>query len=254
MTTETTEVIPPVVPPVVAAPLNLDKPGATPPAVIPANPAATDPVIPEPKGDEVVPVVYNTTGDPGLDMVLKFVGDLGYSPENPAMAAAMQGDFALLEAELAAKGVKGHEAYIKLGQKAFTDTRSKTEARQKADREAVENEVGGAENWKAIQGWASANADDTERAELGAALKAGGLQARMAASWLKTNYDRANGVSDEGPGRTVATAKGAPDNTGALSPREYGVAVAKARVGFKGDFENSAVYKQLQARRMAFRG
>jgi hypothetical protein len=204
----------------------------------------------------VEPVTYNPTGDAGLDMVLKFVGDLGYHPENPAMKAAMEGDFTLLEAELATKGVKGYEAHMKLGQQAFTRTREATLAKQKADREAIEGAAGGAENWKAVQAWAAANAEPEEKAEVSKMLAAGGLQARITAEWLANLHAKATNVPvKDGEGLPVAKVKGTPDTSGALSPREYADAVAKARRDHRGGgFEESPAYKNLQARRMAWRG
>lgn len=231
-------------------------PAAVPPAplvVTTGTPAPTPDLTPESKTE---PVLYNPTGDVGLDMTLKFVGDLGYGPDHPAMAAAINGDFSLLEAELASKGTKGYEAYIKLGQKAYSDISSKTQARQAADKEAIEKIAGGAEQWQAMSTWAAANADDGEKAVLKAQLGKGGLEAQMAASWLATNYNRSNNVSTEGAGSPVSASRGAPAaSTGALSAKEYGAEVIKARQAHKGgDFENSPAYRQLAERRMAWRG
>jgi hypothetical protein len=204
-------------------------------------------------------VVYNVTGDVGLDMTLKFVGDLGYGPEHPAMAAAIEGDFSLLEAELAAKGVKGYDAYIKLGQKAYADISTKTKERQAKDKAAVEGIAGGAAEWAAMTAWAAKEGDESEKAELKAALGKGGLSAQMAATWLATQYNKVAGKPDtEGAGKTVSETKGgAGASSSALSPREYGLAVAEARQAHKGasgDFETSAAYRSLQQRRSAYRG
>lgn len=227
---------------------------ATPPAPLPVSVAA-EPAAPEaPAAFEAV--AYEPTQDVGLDMTLKFLGDLGYGIENPAMQAAINGDFSLLEAELGAKGVKGYEAYIKLGQKAFNDVTAKTNERQAKDRAAVEGIAGGAENWQAMTTWAAANADEGEKAVLQAQLGKGGLEAAMAATWLATNYSRASGVSTVGAGPAVSGVKGqAAASAGVLSPKEYGAAVAVARQAHKGnDFEQSSAYKQLVDRRMAYRG
>ena len=225
------------------------------PLGVSANPAPA-PVAPVTKDDAPIAVAYNPTGDVGLDMTLKFVGDLGYSPEHPAMAAAINGDFTLLEAELASKGVKGYEAYIKLGQKAYADVSTKTKERQAKDRAAVEGIAGGAENWSAMTAWAATNADDSEKASLKAMLGKGGLEAQMAASWLATNYNRANNVSTAGAGAPVSGVRtDAAPGGGALSPKEYGAAVIAARSAHRGgDFETSAAYRQLADRRMAYRG
>ena len=227
--------------------------------VVPVTPldvsTNANPVVPEAPG-KVEAVAYNPTGDVGLDMTLKFVGDLGYAPDHPAMAAAINGDFSLLEAELASKGVKGYEAYIKLGQKAFTDVSSKTQERQAKDRAAVEAIAGGPENWSAMTAWATANADDGEKTVLQSQLAKGGLEAQMAATWLVTNYNRASGISTEGAGPAVSATRGqAATTSGALDPKQYGAEVVKARQEYTGrDFESSPAYQQLVARRMAYRG
>lgn len=220
-----------------------------------ANPAPAT-VPPVAKEEAPIAVAYNPTGDVGLDMTLKFVGDLGYSPEHPAMAAAINGDFTLLEAELASKGVKGYEAYIKLGQKAYADVSTKTKERQAKDRAAVEGIAGGADNWSAMTAWAATNADDSEKASLKAMLGKGGLEAQMAASWLAANYNRANNVSTAGAGTPVSNVRtDAAPSGGALSPKEYGAAVIAARAAHRGgNFETSAAYRQLADRRMAYRG
>lgn len=230
-----------------------------PPAILPITedkPPAKEPAKKEDgKPAEVEPVTYNASGDAGLDMLLEAAGTLGLGPSHPAMVAAVNGDFDLLALKLEEAEVKGSSRLIALGQKAYNDIAAKTKARQEADAKAVAEEVGGPERWAEVQKWASENADDNEKAEIKAALGKGGLQARMAASWLNSLYGRASGVSDEGTGKAVAKdAKGTPAANGALSPREYAKAVAEARIGFKGDFENSSKYKDLQARRMAYRG
>lgn len=248
---------------VAAAALAAKAAETTPPLTITAQPSAEEQAALDaaakakaPADDAVTPVVYNPTGDTGLDMTLKFVGDLGYAPDHPAMAKAIEGDFSLLEAELAAKGVKGYEAYIKLGQKAYADVSAQTKARMAKDKVAIEAIAGGEEQWKAVSTWAAANADPAEKAVLTAQLSKGGLEAQMAASWLVSLYGKASNVSTEGAGPSVSAVKPGPAaGTGALSPKEYGAAVEVARREYKGnDFENSPGYKALRARRMQFKG
>lgn len=254
MTTENTPAPAPETPP--AAPTPAPAPAA--PLAITAAPAPGEPPAlapaPAPAPTPAAPgvVIYNETGDVGLDMTLKFVGEQGYGPDHPAMQAAINGDFSLLEAELAAKGVKGYEAYIKLGQKAYTDVSTKTAERQAKDKAAVEGVVGGAEQWTAIQGWAEANAEPAEKAAFKGMLGRGGLEAQAAASYLAQLYGKANNVNTEGAGPKVVATKTAPGGTEGMTRQEYTAAVMAARNTFKGgDFENSSEYKQLQQRRQA---
>jgi hypothetical protein len=235
----------------VKAPLDLGGDPAAPTPKVAEKAAPT----PEAKGEPEV-VQYNPTGDVGLDMTLEFLGKLGYTPDNPAMKAAINGDFTLLAAELAAKDVKGYDRYIALGEKAYKDTTASTAARQAADRKIVEDAVGGAAEWATIQKWAVEKADPDEKAAVSAALRAGGVQARMAAVFLRDSYSRATGAAEtEGAGAAVAATKGAASSaTDTLNASAYAKAVAAARVGYKGDFEASKEYRELQARRLAHRG
>lgn len=236
----------------------------TPPLEITAKPTAEEQALLDaankpkdpPKDDDVVPVAYNPTGDTGLDMTLKFVGDLGYAPDHPAMAAAIEGDFSLLEAELAAKGVKGYEAYIKLGQKAYAEVSAKTKERMAKDKTAIEAIAGGEAQWKAVSEWAAANADDSEKTVIQSQLSKGGLEAQMAATWLVGLYNKAGNGSTEGAGpKVTSVTSGAAASTGALSPKEYSAAVEVARREHKsGDFETSPAYRALRTRRMAYKG
>lgn len=216
------------------------------------------PVKEESKADDktpvkVEPVTYDPSGDAGLDMLLEAAGTLGLSREHPAMQAAVKGDFTLLGVELERGDVKGASRLIQLGEKAYADMATKVKTQQAEDLKAVHQEVGGEESWNSIRAWAQENADDGEKKSISAALGRGGLDARMAAAWLSSAYTRAQGVSDDGTGKTVAVVKGTPSANGALDPRSYASEVAKARIGFKGNFETSDVYRSLQARRMAWR-
>ena len=63
--------------------------------------------------DEVV--AFEPTGDVGLDMALEFLGKQGFGLEHPAMVAAGNGDFTIIEALLAQKGVQGWDKMVALG-------------------------------------------------------------------------------------------------------------------------------------------
>ena len=223
-----------------------DKPVAP---VVPAAPAVA-PVV-----DEVSAVAYEPTGDVGLDMALAFVGKAGISGEHPAMVAATAGDFSILKATLAAKGVAGWEQFVALGEAAFARTAKEAEAKSTANREAIYKEAGGKEEWVAIQTWAGANATDAEKAEINALLNQGGLAAKGAVKYLADMYGRANNVvvnpreAGAQAGRQQATNSTAP-----LSPKEYAAAVGALNHKLGGRLEGSKEYANLQARRQAFRG
>lgn len=234
---------PAAAPPAPAAPVavNLGEPA---PAPVVAGPAVTD-----------APFVYEPTGDAGLDYALGYVGRLGYGADHPAIVAAMQGEFTLLEADLAQKGDKalGYKEVVGLAKAAHE--RHATE--RKAKDEAISNHAvasaGSPERWGEVRSWASANATPAEKAEVNAALAAGGVQAKATIDYLVRMYEKSSAGVKE-PSKAVAT--GAGNNAGAshgpLSAEQYrtelNALAAKARGG---DPTGTPEYASLQARRLA---
>lgn len=206
--------------------------------------------------DGPIPVVYEATGDPALDMALEFVGKFGFGPEDPAMVAAGDGNFALLEAKLAAMGdkAKGYEKFIALGKSSYAQVSEKAKAAAAEKATAIYNVVGGESQWKVIQAWAATNAEPAEQEAVNAALAGSPMQAKAMAHYLATLYDRASGVNQTGRKAVNENgpAGGSPQN-GALTPRAYTkeVDALKRKLGSK--MEESNDYKQLIARRQAWR-
>lgn len=210
----------------------------------------------DPKGPVVVE--FNPTGDTGLDMALEFVGKLGIGPGNKAFDAAEKGDFGPLRAHLGALGdkAKGYENFVKLAESAYNKGKAENEVKVAKTVEAIHAVVGGAEQWKAIQKWASENAEPDEKVSVNAGLKAGGAQAKAMARYLAECYAKAKGTTVE-PAEVVARDAGgasrqpAAGANGALSAKEYAVAVQAARQKLGWDFDGSKEYASLQARRRA---
>lgn len=215
-----------------------------------AKPAPTD------QPAEADGVEYESTGDTGLDMALQFIGKAGITSAHPGMQAAQKGDFSILKAALAAKGVQGWEQFVALGEDAYKRAEAATEAKQQTLTKLVHDSVGGAQEWGAIQQWAAANAEPSEKAEINAMLNAGGLQAKQAARYLAECYNKANNVerTPVDPTRNAAAGGIPAPNTGPLSPREYSNEVAKLAARARGGLEDSKEYKVLQQRRLAWRG
>lgn len=224
-----------------------------------AGPEATPP---EPKAEvppqDEGPVEYVATGDVGLDMALGFIGKLGIGPAHPAIQAAKTGDFSFIKAHLAGLGPKsvGWEQYVALAEKSFDNAKSQATAAAQQTRTVVEQAVGGAENWGAIQQWAKANADEGERTQINAMLSAGGLQAQAAAQYLARMYEQAHDTIKEPADAAKPTAgRPAGATNGPLSPQEYNkelkALISKIGASRVGD---SQEYQQLQQRRRAFRG
>lgn len=228
-----------------AAPASLAEPQIGDP---PAAPAAA-PIAPE----AVTKFNYNPTGDVGMDMALGFVGNLGYAPEHPAMKAAMDGDFGPIKAALKALGAKatGWENHVALAEKADKDHRVAEAARITKDTANVHEAVGGKERWAAISTWAGKEATPEEKADVNAALKQGGITARLMAQWLAEKYNKAGGTVKVPAEAVKDGAKGTPAATGALSAAAYATEVQalRGKMGYKMD--GSPQYAALQARRIA---
>jgi len=259
MTTENTPVTP-----------NPEAPDAA--AVAAAAAAAAKPT-PEAKPEPIAPLeaddagkggfTYQPTGDSKLDMTLAFVGKHGFGPEHPAIKAAIEGDFSLMKAQMAEKGIAGADAYIALGEAAYATMKAENDKRRAEDKAAVEAVVGGAENWEAIKEWAGKNADDSEKTAISALLSKGGMEAKIAATFLAANFSKANGGTElpaketDGAGPSAAVTAGrSAASTDALSPKEYGQAVVDARRTHSnraGPFEQSPAYVKLVERRSRWR-
>ena len=222
----------------------------------PAPPAApvVAPVVPAVVADGAV--AYEPTGDVGLDMALEFVGKAGLGVDHPAMKAASVGDFSILKATLAAKGVAGWEQFVALGEAAYEKVSKQESEKAQAGREAIYKVAGGEESWKAVQTWASSNATPEEKAEINALLNQGGLAAKGAAQYLLDAYNRANNVVVEPKDPTANAGRGG-EQSGAnapLSPRAYADAVQQLNNKLNGRLDGSKEYASLQARRAAYRG
>lgn len=220
-------------------------------------PKPTEPVKAEPPKVDDSPVSYEPTGDVGLDLALDFVGKAGIGIDHPAMKAAQDGDFSILKATLAAKGVQGWEQFVALGEAAYTRTKEAEKANSAKIAALVHEAAGGPEAWAEVQKWAAANATQEEKAEINALLNKGGLAAKGAVQYLVGAYNRATNVeatpadpvARAGRGGGVPTGDNAP-----LSPRAYSDAVAQLNARLGGRLEGSPEYAKLQARRQAFRG
>lgn len=214
------------------------------------------PLPTEPTGPVVIE--FNPTGDAGLDMALGFFGKLGLGPGDAAFDAAANGDFAMLKAKLGQLGSKavGFEGFVALAEQAYAKGAEENKATVAKNVADIHKAVGGEANWKAIQTWASANAEPSEKVGVNAALKAGGIQAKAMALWLADKYSKASGTTVE-PAPVLAPGAGgkpeSPNTGGHLSAAQYAVETQKARQKLGYRFEGSKEYASLQARRMAGR-
>lgn len=231
-------VTPPVTPEAPVAPIVVGETPAA-PAVTP-NPSTAD------------TYTYEPTGDAGLDYALAFVGNLGYGDSHPAILAAQQGDFALIKVELATKGVQGAEAVVALAEAAFNKTVAKAQAAAQELNTFAHTAAGGADNWAAINAWASANADPEEKADLNEALAKGGVAAKRAIKYIVDGY-RAQHTLPKEPAAVAkpGAATSASASKGPLTAKEYADAVNALYVANRGrEIENLPEYHALTQQRL----
>lgn len=181
----------PAAPPAAPVPsLDLGQPAPVPaPAAAPVAPAAKD----DPKAPPVP--TYEPTGDAGLDYSLSFVAKAGFAEDHPAMVAAFKGDFGLLKAELAQKGIPGWEQAVALGEQAYKKFSDEAAADIKAVGETVlatAAQVG--VDWEDTVKWAKENGTQDELAAINDMLAKPGT-AKIAAFYLTSQYANSGKVS-----------------------------------------------------------
>lgn len=247
-----------------------ERKGVTPPVAPPATPPATPPAPPEatvapivvgekPAAPDVTPnpsttvaYSYEPTGDAGLDYALAFVGNLGYGDSHPAILAAQQGDFSLIKVELATKGVQGAEAVVALAEAAYGKSAAKAQAAAQELNTFAHTAAGGADNWAAINAWASANADPEEKADLNEALAKGGVAAKRAIKYIVDGY-RAQHTLPKEPAAVAkpGAATSASASKGPMSAKEYADAVNALYVANRGrEIEHLPEYHALTQQRL----
>ena len=246
---------PPATPPA-APPAGQPPAGATPPAppapgVLLDDPAA---VQPTPNPDTSQEFSYDPTGDAGLDYALNFVGKLGYGDTHPAIMAAQKGDFSLIRAELATKGVAGADAVLALAEQAYT--RFAAEDAKKSEELAgfAAQAAGSADNWAVVRAWAAQEATPEEKAQVNAALSQGGLVAKGVISQLVSLYQQKHTLPKDAadvakPGEAGTAA---PSNE-PMTAKAYAQAVEALRQKLGNRTEGSPEYAALQSQRLAAR-
>lgn len=236
------------------APAQDQQPAAA-PAAAPADvllDAPAEGVTPNP--DTSQEFSYDPTGDAGLDYALNFVGKLGYGDTHPAIIAAQKGDFSLIRAELATKGVAGSDAVLALAEQAYT--RFAAEDAKKSEELAgfAAQAAGSAENWAVVRAWAAQEATPQEKAQVNAAIAQGGLVAQGVISQLVALYQQKHtlpkAAADVAKPGAVGTA--APSNE-PMTAKAYAQAVEALRQKLGSRTEDSPEYAALQSQRLAAR-
>lgn len=169
-------------------------------------------------------VQYKPTGDAAMDVALAFVGRMGITPDDPAMLAAGQGNFALIEAKLAAMGDKaaGWQQHVALARGSYEAAVKTADTAKAASTKAIHEAVGGEANLQPILKWASSVASPEEKAYFNAQLSGTPIAAANAARELKRLYEAASGTVVN-PAATTSGQPGtvAPGPQAPLTRKEY---------------------------------
>lgn len=238
-----------------AAPAAPAAPAQT-PATEPAKPAEPAKPVEEAAATEVPDngmqayIDQHNEKNPALGLALGFLRDAGISPTDPSFTAAeVDGDFTMLKALLARKGLPGTEAMVGILEKAVADHQAEVQAHEEQTTQLVNGILG--EQSEEILGWARETASPEEKESFNDMFAAGGVYARAAAILLKDAYvNQGNTVPAKSPVQKGQVPSG---NAGPLSAREYAEAVDKLAREMRGDPRNSPAYQQLTRRREAGR-
>jgi hypothetical protein len=173
------------------------------------------------------------------------------------MVAAGNGDFAMLRADLAAKGIQGSAEFLALAEQSWTKVKAERDAIEAKDKQSILDAVGGEKNWNAIREWGAKNAEPTERTQIAAALNAGGFVARATARLLAESFAKASGTTIEpaNVARSDAAGGSRGSSGGPLNGTQYISALAelKSRVGAT-NLDGNPEYLALVQRRRAYKG
>lgn len=229
------------------------QPVATPAAVPAPEPLTLEPeapVTPDPSTETKYD--YEPTGSTNLDYALQYVGDLGYGPAHPAILEAQKGNFALIRAELARKGVPGAEAVVSIAEASYKELQGKHQEQAQALTTFAYETAGGPDNWAQVQQWARSNADPAEKEQINAALAQGGVLAKATIKFLVDTYSQQHTLN-RSPKSAVQPGASAAQvvTSGPLSKGEYGRAVADLSAKYPGrDISGLPEYQSLQQRRL----
>lgn len=183
-----------------------------------------DEAPPEAPGDDEVldKAGFAKSDDQGLNYSLSFLARHGFTADNPAVDAAMGGDFSLLKAELAQKGIQGWEQALQLGEQAYGRAVDKQKAQQVEVGKVVTQvaEESGVD-WEAAVSHVGSSASPAEKVAINQLLS-DPATARIAASFITGAYLNADNVERE----PLASATG--DNAGTAGKGGAGGKLSRA--------------------------
>lgn len=197
---------------------------------------------------------FEKTGNAVLDYAIDFIANSGFNPDDQSVKMAYEGNFDLLKAELAQKGVKGWEQIAGLLEKGYKEEVEKQEAFSKSIEDAVSAVFDGdAEYQNKVFEFARENAEKDELDTLNEFLSKSPFAAQVAMSYLKNAYEMSTNKTQQPAEAVHKTATVSTPNT-ALSPDDFFLEVEKlaGQVGRQNVYAHPE-YRQLEARRLAYR-
>ena len=217
---------------------------------------SVDPKVKVPPKTEPEPIQYEETGDAKLDLALGFFGRNGLDPEHPAIQAAVDGDFSLLEAELASKNAPGWQQYVALAKEAHGNVVKQAKERDDSVTAAVSSTLEQFgytnEQWGEAIEWVRKEAAD-EVPEINRIMASGPLGAKAITAYILQNHREASGTEYAPQAKAVKEEQGA--NGGGvrapvtpISKSQFAQEAEKLAKSFGPDYMSSPEYKLLRQR------
>lgn len=234
-----------------AAPATTNIAPAAPVAPVAPEPAPT-PEPEKPKGKEKEePIEFEQTGNARLDYALSFVARAGIDAEHPALVAAANGDFGLLKATLAEKGVAGWEQAVALGEEALGEIRkAETEKVEQVQQSVLQVAEAVGVDWEAAVSYAKETATEEEVAKING-LFADPFTAKIAALYITHAY-KGGAAGDIPPAKSAVKENAAPvtggQQGGTLSRAEFAAEAGKLHKKFGDSYNQTPEYKALAQR------
>lgn len=223
------------------------------PAVEPtkaAEPAKTEaPVTTEPHAMDAYIEQYSTD-KPALSIALGFLRDAGINPTDPAFQVAeTDGDFELLKAILASKGLPGTDQMLAILEGEVNTHLDAVQEREDRTTQLVSEVLG--DQQEAVFEWARSNATPEEQETINNMLHDGGVAALGAALALQQLYGQGNNTKPAV--NPVSQSKPSTGSGGPLDARTFAAETAALASKLRGDPRGSSEYAALQQRRAAGR-
>lgn len=190
-------------------------------------------------------------GDPGLTYAMKFLASNGFNADNPAVDAAFNGDFSLLKAELAQKGIQGWEQALGLAEQSYERHTKENDAKaEKVGKLVTDVAESMGVDWEQAVAHVGKSASAEEKTALNSLLS-DPATAHIAARFISGSFIESGDTEIEPRARAVGaeTSAHAGPAGGVLSRAEYKQELSKLRTTLGDDYINSpqaaALYRRL---------